>query len=50
MSDVSPLVLKLSFEVSGCKPLMVGCSSEPYLLVKKDQKAGAYTRPLFSST
>ena len=52
--DMSPKVLKLSFEVSECKPLMVGGALAAIGTADGEAVvgglAGAYTRSLFSST
>jgi hypothetical protein len=51
---MSPKVLKLSFEVSECKPLMVGGALAAIGTADGEAVvgglAGAYTRSLFSST
>ena len=54
-SDVFPKVLKLSFAGSECKTLVMGPSGAGKttlldIISKRKTEAGAYTRPLFSST
>ena len=57
VSDVFPEVLKLSFEVSECKPLEAGKTAKIHytcrfrgLTAVSSREAGAYTRPLLNST